>query len=259
MDAFAGGRVSLVQPDDGHHRSGLEASILGAALDADFTGTVVDLGAGTGAAGLTIAARCAGARVTLVDRDRRVLDYARTTLTLPANAAFSHRVRILEADVTGDESDRTASGLARASVDTVIANPPFLERQRASVSPHPDRSSAHVLGPAGLEPWIRCAASVLRTGGQLIVIVAVDLLPPLQDSLANRFGGIHLLPLHPRATMPASRLLVRAVKDSRTPPTFNPPLVLHGTQGSDYLPELDSVLRGHAALSDVHPTWGKLS
>ena len=55
VDAFLGGRVEAVQPEKGHHRAGLEAVLLAASLDARISGTVVDLGAGAGVAGL-----CAG-------------------------------------------------------------------------------------------------------------------------------------------------------------------------------------------------------
>src|SRR5262245_14253844 len=87
IDAFLGGRVEAVQVNDGRHRSGLEAVLLSAAVPADFTGIVIDLGAGVGVAGMAIAARCQGARVALVDRDVEAVAACRQALTRPVNLA----------------------------------------------------------------------------------------------------------------------------------------------------------------------------
>ncbi len=252
---FAGGRISVVQPTDHHYSSGLEAGLIAAALEDGFSGTVVDLGCGPGEAGLTVAARCEGAKVVLVDRDRDALACAAAALELADNAIFADRVRVIEADVTWSEARRVAAGLERMSADAVIVNPPFQSSDQASPSPYPERSAAHVLGPGGLEPWLRCAASILRHDGQLVLVVAADMLPALLHGPGHRFGEIDLLPVHPRAGEPAARLLARAIKDSRAGLRFLPGLNLHGATGSAYLHEIDDVLRGRAALSDVHPVW----
>jgi tRNA1(Val) A37 N6-methylase TrmN6 len=66
LDDFLGGRLSAIQPRAGHHRAGLDAVLLAAAVDDAFSGDLVDLGAGTGVAGMAVAARAPAARVTLV-------------------------------------------------------------------------------------------------------------------------------------------------------------------------------------------------
>src|SRR6185295_8383045 len=99
VDAFLGGKLQAVQMAEGHHRSGLEAVLLSAAIEADFKGSVVDLGAGVGAAGMAIAARCRAANVTLVERDPQAIECARAALALPANAHFAHRVTIAAVDI----------------------------------------------------------------------------------------------------------------------------------------------------------------
>ena len=67
-DAVLGGRLRLRQPLRGH-RVGHDAILLAAATGARAGEHAIDLGAGVGAAGLALAVRVAGLKVTLVDLD----------------------------------------------------------------------------------------------------------------------------------------------------------------------------------------------
>ena len=98
IDAFHRGAFHLAQPDDGP-RAGMDALVLAAAVPSDFAETLADLGAGAGAAGLAVLARCPQARATLVEREPRMIEAARLTLDLPENSAIAGRAQILAADV----------------------------------------------------------------------------------------------------------------------------------------------------------------
>jgi tRNA1(Val) A37 N6-methylase TrmN6 len=255
VDAFLGGRVEAVQPRTGHHRSGLEAVLLSSAVEASFGGLVIDMGAGAGVAGLCIAARCAGARVLLVERDPALVACAREALARPANAAFAARVATVETDIIASEATRAAAGLERAAADAVVMNPPFNAGDGGTRSPKAGRAAAHVLSDVGLEPWLRAAASALKPGGRLVVIFRADGLDDLLAALRGRFGDAAILPVHPRAGKPAHRVLVAAVKGSRAKSRILPPLAIHGSQGSAYLPAVESILRDGVSLAEAHPPW----
>jgi tRNA1(Val) A37 N6-methylase TrmN6 len=255
VDAFVGGRVEAVQPARGHHRSGLEAVLLGAALEADFAGTIVDLGAGAGVAGMIAAARCAAARVVLADRDAEAVACARMALERPANRAFASRVSVVVADVEAAEAAREAAGLARAMADAVVTNPPFHVPATTTAPPGQARAAAHVLGEGGLDLWFRAAASVLKPGGRLVVVFRADGIAQLLAALGPRFGAIDILPVLPRAGEPAHRILVRALKGSRAATRLLPQLVLHGATGGTYLSAVDGILRDGAGLAEAHPVW----
>ncbi len=229
VDAFIGGRVEAVQPTRGHHRSGLEAVLLGAALMPDFAGTIVDLGAGAGVAGMVAAARLAAARVVLAERDADAVACARAALQRAANHAFAARVSIVTADIEAAEGARAAAGLARDMADAVITNPPFHVPATTTAPPGRARAAAHVLGKGGLDLWFRAAASILKPGGLLVVIFRADGIAALLAALGSRFGAVDILPVQPRAAEPAHRILVGAVKGSRAASRLLPPLVLHGT------------------------------
>src|SRR5262245_10844405 len=65
-DSVLDGRLRLRQPSRGH-RVGHDAILLAAAVPARDGELVVDLGAGVGAAGLALAARVGGIKLTLVE------------------------------------------------------------------------------------------------------------------------------------------------------------------------------------------------
>ena len=255
VDAFLGAKVEAVQHGGGVHRSGLEAVLLASAIDDEFAGSLYDLGSGSGVAGMCVAARAGGARVALVDRDEQALAAARTALARPANRAFAERVSVIAADVSDTESGRVASGLGRSVADAVILNPPFHEAERGTHSPSAARAGAHVLGSAGLDPWIRTAASILKPDGRLVVIFSADGLAGLLSALDGRFGGTAVLAIHPRASSRAHRILVRAFKGSRARLSILPGFALHAATGSSYLPEADAILRDGRSLAGVHPAW----
>jgi tRNA1(Val) A37 N6-methylase TrmN6 len=246
-----------VQPAVGHHRAGLEAIMLAAAIEPAFAGTVVDLGAGAGVAGLAVAARCDQASVTLVERDPTAIACARASLSLAANRHFADRVSIVAADIAWPEAARAGVGLARASADAVIINPPFHCLESASPSPQPARAAAHVLGEGGLEPWLRAAASVLKPGGRVFVIFRADQLDVLLAACRGRFGALDILPIQPRVEAPAHRVLIGAVKGSRAPSRLLPPFVGHAAGTPAGTPQADAVLRLGRALCEVHATWGR--
>lgn len=257
VDAFLSGKVEAIQRETGHHRSGLEAVLLSAAIQPEFAGTVVDLGAGVGIAGMAIAARCVAADVILVERDREAIACAHEALARPANASFARRVSIVAADVAAPEAERAAAGLDRAVADAVVMNPPFQEMEAGTVSPDAPRAAAHVLAGTGLDPWLRAATSILKPEGRVVVIFRADRLEPLLDALSGRFGNIAILPIHPRAKNSAHRLLVSADKGSRAPLRILPGLVLHEEGAHTYLPAMEKILRHGAGLAEVHSSWPK--
>src|SRR5450830_2144147 len=88
-DAVLGGRLLLRQPLAGH-RVGHDAILLAAATGGRAAELAVDLGAGVGAAGLALAARVGGLKVTLVEIDK----------ALCALAADNARLNGLDSRVT---------------------------------------------------------------------------------------------------------------------------------------------------------------
>lgn len=246
VDAFHRGVFVLVQPRSTGHRAGMDAMILAGAVPSRFSGRLADFGAGAGAAGLAVAARCPEAKVVLVEQSPEMAHYARLTLEHPTNATLAARVALLVADVTLTGLARQAAGLAQDSFDFVIANPPF-NAGADRASPDPLRRQARVMPANVFEHWLRSAAAVLRPGGSAAIIARPQSLAPLLGALAGRFGGARIVPVHPYADAPAIRLVLRAVKGSRAPLSLLPAVVLHEAGGA-FTARAEAIIDGRASL-----------
>lgn len=240
-DGFLGGAVTLRQPRRGH-RSGLEAVLIAAAAPIRAGDTLVDIGAGVGAAGLCALARVPGTQAVLVEGDP---DLAALASANVARNGLAERARVAVCDVTRPGAAARA-GLAGVA-DHALANPPFHEPASSRVSPH--KKAAHVTTAQALDGWLRFAAAVLRPVGTLTLVHRADALGRVLSACGNRFGDLRILPIHARPDQPASRVIVQARKASRAPLTLLPGLVLHGPQGHRFRRDIDAILRGRAALS----------
>lgn len=240
-DAFLGGRLRLLQPRKGH-RAGHDAMLLAAATHVCAGERVVEFGAGVGAAGLAIARRAGDLDLTLVELDERLVALA------SENAARNGlRARVLALDVMAKADVFVTAGLGPDSVDRVLMNPPFNDANRHQPSPDGSRRVAHEAAASTIETWVRAGLRVLRPGGTLTLIWRADGLADILAALGRGFGGIAILPVHPKWDGPAIRILVRAVKGSRAPLSVLPGFVLNDAAGQATA-EAEAVLRGDDTL-----------
>jgi len=225
-DAVLGGRLRLLQPRRGH-RFGHDAILLAAAVPARAGEQAVELGAGVGAAGLALALRVPGLRVTLADIDPALVSLA------SANAernGLAGRVAAVVADATWPPARLAGAGLAPGCARHVLMNPPFNDPAAAQASPDAARARAHMAEKETLAAWLRTAALLLDAQGTVTLIWRADGLGAVLAALAG-FGSIAILPVHPRPDAAAIRILVRAAKDSRAPQRLLPGLVLNDADG----------------------------
>ncbi|MGH6682958.1 MAG: tRNA1(Val) (adenine(37)-N6)-methyltransferase [Pseudolabrys sp.] len=237
VDAVLGGRLRLRQPLRGH-RVGHDAILLAAATGAGAGEQAIDLGAGVGAAGLVLAARVSGLKVTLVEIDPSLCALAAGNAQLNG---LADRVDVLAADV------ENADALASGGADRVLMNPPFHDANRQNVSPDPRRRLAHTAAPGLLPRWVAVAARLLKPQGALTLIWRADALADVQNALVGTFGGIAVLPVRPRADVPAIRVLVRAMKSTGGAPVAYPALILNEADGRPTA-AAEAVLRGGETL-----------
>jgi tRNA1(Val) A37 N6-methylase TrmN6 len=242
-DAVLGGRLLLRQPLKGH-RVGHDAILLAAATGARAGERAVDLGAGVGGAGLALAVRVAGLKVTLVEIDAAL---ARLAQENAQRNGLAGRVRAVACDAE-DRDALAAAGLGPGAADRVLMNPPFHDARRHNVSPDPGRRLAYAGAPGLLKRWIAAAASLLKPGGVVTLIWRADDLSAALEALAGDFGGIAVLPVAPRANAAPIRVLLRAVKGGAAAPVHFPALVLNDAHGKP-TEAAEAVLRGAEPLS----------
>jgi tRNA1(Val) A37 N6-methylase TrmN6 len=247
QDAVLGGQLLLRQPRRGH-RVGHDAILLAAATAAADGEHAVEFGAGVGAAGLALALRVPGLKVTLVEIDRTLAELASENARLNA---LHDRTAVFSLDVC-EFGAFAAAGFGPASIDQVLMNPPFNDPARQNLSPDPQRRHAHAAGPRMLALWIDSAARLLSVKGGLTLIWRADGLTAVLDALAKDFGGIAIVPVYPREGEPAIRILVRAVKASRAPLTLCPGVVLNDRFGQP-TSAAETILRDGKALTMAIP------
>lgn len=246
LDGFLNLSFFLYQPRRGAHRSGLDAILLAASIDPHPGCRVADLGAGTGAAGCAVAARCRQVDVVLVERDSMALSLVRQSLAAAENGAVLNRVSVVAWDLDGDDRDRQEAGLVDGTFDFVIANPPFNDgRHRAS--PHMPRAAAHVMASDTLERWVSHSRQLLRAGGELAFILRPQNLAEMLHALSPAFGNTRLVPIHPKPETAANRLIVVATKGRKSATALLPGLTLHQSDGQ-WQPQVDAILRGRRGL-----------
>jgi tRNA1(Val) A37 N6-methylase TrmN6 len=242
-DAVLGGRLRLVQPRRGH-RFGHDAILLAAATGGRAGEHVIELGAGVGAAGLALALRVAGLRLTLIEIDPLLAAAARVNAD---RNGLGDRVATVALDVMAPAAVFAANELGHGIAHRVLMNPPFHDPATRPPSPDPERRRAHTAERSAVAHWAQTASRLLRPGGVLTLIHPVDRLTQVLAALGQSFGAIAILPVYAKLGAPAIRILVRAIKGSRGPLAILPPLALNDANGYPTA-EAGAILRAGAPL-----------
>ncbi|MGB4058105.1 MAG: methyltransferase [Alphaproteobacteria bacterium] len=232
-----GHRVRLLQPTQGF-RTSLDSVMLAAACPAKAGDNILDLGCGVGGAGFCVLARVPGTILTGVEiqGDHAALAVQNIALNkMEGRAAF----------VCGDMRGYTGGG----QFDHIICNPPYLDAGTHTPSPSLPKATAlyHSDENISVKDWIDAGFRNLKNGGSFTIIHRADHLDKIIQGFGKRFGAIEIIPLWPRVGVAAKRVIIRALKNRKTPALLHPGLVLHEADGS-YTPAADAVLRDMAAI-----------
>jgi tRNA1(Val) A37 N6-methylase TrmN6 len=230
-ETFLDGRVKARQPETGF-RSGTDAVLLAAAVPARPGEAALELGAGSGAASLCLAARVPGLAVTGIEVDGGLVALAR------ANAAASGlEARFEAADVFALPAE------LKRDFGQVLANPPFHGEGAAP----PDPARARALMDAGaLAQWLSIGLQRTVSGGFFTTIIRADRVHEALAALPK--GGVNIFPLWPREGMAAKRVILQARKGSRAPLGLLAGLALHEADGR-YTGAAEAILRDGASLA----------
>jgi tRNA1(Val) A37 N6-methylase TrmN6 len=227
-----GGQVIANQAATGF-RSGLDAVLLGASIQAQPSQKLMEFGCGSGAATLVAAFHNADNRFEVFDIDPAMVELARANI---AANSWASRIDVCAGDV--------AEFAGTGAMDQVFFNPPFFDDASVLASPSEGKRRAYLAGDTPLESWLKRANQVLKPKGRLTLIHRADRLDDILVMSRKWFGDVVVKPIAPYADQPAKRILVSARKGTRGVMKLLPPLVLHDGSDRKYTAEAESVLRG---------------
>ncbi len=232
-------RLRLKQIPEGF-RTSIDAVLLAAACPAKEGQHILDLGCGVGSAGLCALYRVPDTRLTGIDVLPDHIALAQE------NAKINHkdqRADFIAVDIRDFEST------LKGGFDHVICNPPYLESGSYIPSPHQKKQIAigHGEDDIDLKDWIDAAHRNLKSGGGFTLVHRADMVDKIIRDFGKRFGAIEIIPLWPKLSYPAKRVIIRAIKDRKSPAKIHPGVVLHNSDGG-YTKAAEKILREGQAL-----------
>lgn len=211
--------LTLVQKKHGPS-FGTDAFLLSAFCRPQKNALAADLGCGTGALALLLAAKEKYRRIFAVEVQEALLALARRNIE---ENGFSHTVVPLLADVRA----LSARDLGK-ELDVVVANPPYFKKGCGFSSPHAAKQAARHEEYGGITEFAAAAARCLKSGGRFICVYRPDRLETLFAALrAARLAPKRMIFVHDSPEKPSSMVLTEAKLDAAEGLVLLPPLFLH--------------------------------
>jgi tRNA1Val (adenine37-N6)-methyltransferase len=229
-DALFGGRVTLRQPRRGAgYRTNVDALLLAAfAAQGRRAKLAVDLGAGSGAVGLSLLFFDRAEKVILVDIDRAATEAARANLV---ENGWTERGAVVHADV---------ARLPRGAAELVVCNPPYVAPGRGRLPKHPATARAR---SGELASFTRAARALLGKRARACFVYPARELGALWVALhASGLVPKRLRAVHADAASPARIVLVEACAAKPGGLAVEPPLVERDAGG--YTAEMRAIVAG---------------
>ena len=228
QDHLLNRRVILSQPKTGY-RAGSDAILLAAAVPALAGQTVLDAGAGVGAVALCLASRVENVTVRGLERQVELTQLAADNA---AANGLADCVSVLCGDIHQPPEE-----IHRVVFDHTVCNPPFHDVGRASPSPDQGKALAHNEGETPLSKWLSFCLRRTRPGGTVTMIHRASRLHDILAGWKDGAGDVVIIPLWPKAGLPARRVIVQARVGSKGPMILHHGLQLHQHNGADTVHE----------------------
>ncbi len=227
-------RVKIFQPLNGY-RASTDAILLSSLVsDVKPEDKILDVGSGTGAISLCLAARFQHLhpQITGLELQKELAQLSNQSATANGFDKFLH---YLHQDIS-----QPIKHIANCSFQHVISNPPYTDHDMPS--PNLSKALAHNHHGLDLCAWIRFCIKMLAPKGKIYLINRAEAVNEILAALSPQIGAIRLIPLYSKAGQNAKRIMIIGIKDSKAPTTILPPLTVHLPDGS-YSSKTQQILR----------------
>jgi tRNA1Val (adenine37-N6)-methyltransferase len=231
LDTLFGGRLKVLQKRNGF-RFAMDPVLL-TYFARPLKGLVLDLGTGCGIIPLILAARGDVEKAVGMDIQEELIQMARRSAIINS---LEEKVQFLAGDFR-----RIGEFFGPQSFSHVLSNPPYHSVCHGRPSPKSPKALARQDLQGDLRDVIGAARYVLGTKGRLWLTYSPGRLAFLVESLKS--GGFEpktMRFVHGREDLPATVVLVEAVKGGKEGLKVLPPLILYTREG-DYTEELQLV------------------
>jgi len=230
------GRVKLSQSVDGL-RASMDSVLLAHALSARTGETVLDMGCGSGAVGL-----CVNERLKDLNLNIYGVDVQDEMIDLALQNAIDNGIADRSVYKIGDIQNKHL--FKAEAFDHIVMNPPYYKQGERLISPDQAREKAYT---GDLNIWLSSALHWVRQGGSVCLIHRADKLGDILPVAQGRFGAIEIWPVHSAPTEPAIRVIIRMIRNRKTPLKLHSAIVLFDEQGQETSVS-KSILRDGAGL-----------
>ena len=209
--------VKIYQPEGFYHAS-TDAVWLAASVNKIKKGdNFLDVGSGTGAVSLCIAARFKdkGINITGIDIQKELIEASK-------KSALANNFN----NVLFEQIDIMKNKYKPCYFNHVLSNPPYSIGDMPS--PNLSKATAHNFDEISFNKWIDFCIKALKPQGRFYMINRAEALEYIISGLRGRLGGIEVLPIFSKPSdAKAKRVIVRAQKDSKAPLIIHTPIYVH--------------------------------
>ncbi len=234
------GRVVCLQTKNGY-RVAIDPVFLAAAIDANSGDRVLDVGSGTGAASLCLAARVKGVEITGIEIQPEYAEMARKSASL---TGVKKQIDFITADLMALPKSKIFR-----EFDHVMTNPPYLIEGRGRLPPDKAKALANFESHVTLDQWISHCLRMTRSRGTFTIIHRADRLEHVIASITGVLGDIVVFPLWPsqksrnkNEPINANRVIISGRKGVNSPGVLSSGISLHEDQGGQYTREAYNIL-----------------
>lgn len=218
IDELMNGRLKLIQSGTGY-RFSIDAVLLSEFVSTRRGDTLVDLGTGCGIIPLAlILARPIGYALGIEIQVELASQAARNIIL----NGFEGKMGVIRGDIKRPP-------LVPSSVDVVVCNPPYRQKNSGRINPDPQRAIARHEILVSINDILKAARRILRTKGRFAIIYPTTRLVDLMV----RLRGFNLEPkrvqfVHPNLESEAKMALIEATLGGREGLKILPPIIDQG-------------------------------